>query len=124
MAIKQKEQPTNEQLRDNNLQTMLHTANTLVSGKSRDLSLRQLAVLLNCGLIDANQTVRGLAARMKVSKPAVTRAADRLQDEGLTARKADPSDRRSVFIVVTPKGRSFLRDISRIMSETPSAKSA
>lgn len=124
MAAKQKEPTTNEDLRDNNLQILLHTASALVAGKQRDLSMRQLAILLNCAQSEGNQTVRGLAARLKISKPAITRAADRLQEEGLATRRPDTSDRRSVFIVVTPKGRSFLRDVSRIMSATPSKAGA
>ena len=121
MATKKNQPETDETLSDKNLQIMLHTASELVAGKQRDLSMRQLAVLLHCARSGINQTVRGLAARLKISKPAITRAADRLQSDGLATRKPDPADRRSVFIVVTPKGRSFLREMSRIISDASSA---
>ena len=62
MAVKKDEASMNDSLSDKNLQIMLHTASMLVAGKSRDLSMRQLAVLLHCSLTNVNQTVRGLAA--------------------------------------------------------------
>ena len=44
---------------------------------------------------------------MQVHRPAITRAADRLEDFGFVARRADPQDRRSVFIDATAAGRKF-----------------
>jgi DNA-binding transcriptional MocR family regulator len=35
-------------------------------------------------------TVRGLAIHLRISKPAVTRALDRLEEEGLAKRGPDP----------------------------------
>lgn len=80
---------------------------SLVRDDGRDLSLRQLAVLAVC--IDAKQpqTVRGLAKHLGIAKPAVTRAADRLEAAKFVRRKPDPGDRRSVLIVPSPAGRRF-----------------
>jgi len=78
-----------------------------------DLSARQLAVLLTVYLNDEPHTVRGLAANLQVSKPAITRAIDRLSDEGLLSRKTDDNDRRSVLIQKTPKGSTFLHDFGK-----------
>lgn len=75
-----------------------------------DLSARQIAVLLTVYLEDGPHTVRGLAAHLRVSKPAITRAVDRLSAEGLLDRKTDDNDRRSVLIQRTAKGSTFLHD--------------
>jgi len=70
-----------------------------------DLSVRQLSVLLKCA--EDKQTVRGLAETLEINKPAVTRAADKLEENGWLERKLDTSDRRSVFLVLTRSGRKF-----------------
>ena len=49
-----------------------------------------------------------LAARERVQRPTVTRVAARLEELGLVARAADPGDRRSALISVTPAGRELL----------------
>jgi DNA-binding MarR family transcriptional regulator len=82
-----------------------------------DLSARQLGVFLTCYLQDGAHTVRGLAADLHVSKPAITRALDRLGELDLARRKVDPLDRRSVLVQRTLKGAAFLRDLRTIMGE-------
>src|SRR5580700_6549705 len=89
----------------------------LVRRDGADLSARQLGVFLTCYLNDGAHTVRGLAADLKVSKPAITRALDRLGELDLARRKVDPLDRRSVLVQRTPKGSAFLRDLRSIMTE-------
>ncbi len=75
----------------------------------RDLTQRQMAVLLTVYLDDGPHTVRGMAAHLGVSKPVVTRALDRLGHFDLARRKVDMADRRSVLVVRTPQGAAFLR---------------
>ncbi len=75
-----------------------------------DLSTRQMAILLTVYLTSPPHTVRGLANALSVSKPAVTRALDRLSELGLIRRKTDEKDRRSVLIQRTPGGNSYLRN--------------
>ncbi len=89
----------------------------LVRRDGADLSARQLGVFLTCYLNDGGHTVRGLAAELNVSKPAITRALDRLGELDLARRKVDPLDRRSVLVQRTPKGSAFLRDLRTIMTE-------
>ncbi len=89
----------------------------LVRRDGPDLSSRQLGVFLTCYLQDGSHTVRGLAADLNVSKPAITRALDRLGELDLARRKVDPADRRSVLVQRTLKGQSFLRDLRSIMTE-------
>lgn len=93
------------------------TVVALVRRDGADLSARQLGVFLTCYLNDGGHTVRGLAAELNVSKPAITRALDRLGELDLARRKIDPMDRRSVLVQRTPKGAAFLRDLRAIMTE-------
>lgn len=92
----------------------------LVRRDGPDLSARQLGVFLTCYLQDGAHTVRGLAAALNVSKPAITRALDRLGELDLARRKVDPMDRRSVLVQRTLKGSAFLRDLRAIMGEASS----
>lgn len=99
------------------------TVVALVRRDGPDLSARQLGVFLTCYLRDGGHTVRGLAAELNVSKPAITRALDRLGELDLARRKVDPLDRRSVLVQRTMKGAAFLRDLRAIMSEASSSGS-
>jgi DNA-binding MarR family transcriptional regulator len=78
-----------------------------------DLSMRQLAVLLVAHTAEEPQTVRGLAAAFNISRPAVTRALDRLTEHALVRRKTDPADRRSVLVEVTKSGHALARSLGR-----------
>lgn len=96
------------------------TVVALVRRDGTDLSARQLGVFLTCYLREGPHTVRGLAAELNVSKPAITRALDRLGELELARRKIDPLDRRSVLVQRTLKGAAFLRDLRGIMQEAGS----
>lgn len=80
-----------------------------------DLSARQMALLLTVYLTPPPHTVRGLAATLAVSKPAVTRALDRLAELGLIKRKVDDGDRRSVLVQRTVKGSVHLREFADLV---------
>lgn len=94
---------------------------SLVRRDGVDLSARQLGVFLTCYLNEGAHTVRGLASQLNVSKPAITRALDRLSDLDLARRKVDPADRRSVLVQRTTKGSAFLREIRTVMGEAVTA---
>ena len=66
---------------------LLETIVALVRRDGPDLSARQLGVFLTCYREDEAQTVRGLAAKLEVSKPAITRALDRLSEFDLDAAR-------------------------------------
>lgn len=89
----------------------------LVRRDGVDLSARQLGVFLTCYLTDGAHTVRGLAQELNVSKPAITRALDRLSELDYVRRKVDPADRRSVLVQRTVKGAAFLRETRHIMND-------
>lgn len=102
---------------DELVEILRDTVVALVRRDGPDLSARQLGVFLTTYLSDGPHTVRGLAATLNVSKPAITRALDHLGELDLTRRKTDPQDRRSVLVQRTPKGTSLLREMSTIMGE-------
>ncbi|AWJ84441.1 MarR family transcriptional regulator [Azospirillum sp. TSH58] len=80
-----------------------------------DLSARQMAIMLQVYLTDPPHTVRGLAAALNISKPAVTRALDRLSLLGFIKRKRDVEDKRSVLVQRTVKGSVFLSDFAELV---------
>jgi len=82
-----------------------------------DLTARQFALLFHVYLGPPPHTVRGLAARLKISKPAVTRALDRLSALGFVKRMRDKGDRRSVIISRTVAGAVFLRDFADMAAD-------
>ncbi|MBV9523507.1 MAG: MarR family transcriptional regulator [Alphaproteobacteria bacterium] len=86
-----------------------------------DLSARQLALVLTVYMSPAPHTVRSLAALLNISKPAVTRALDRLGKLGIIRRKVDENDRRSIFVKRTVKGSAFLRAFADLIAQTARA---
>jgi len=74
-----------------------------------------MAVLLTVYLTPPPHTVRGLAAELNISKPAITRALDRLGEFGLVRRKPDESDRRSIEVQRTVKGSVYLSEFSEMI---------
>jgi DNA-binding MarR family transcriptional regulator len=89
----------------------------LVRQEGPDLSARQLGVFLTCYLESEAQTVRGLATKLNVAKPAITRALDRLSEFDLARRKKDPLDRRSVLVQRTATGMAFLRELRTMLRD-------
>ena len=77
-----------------------------------DLSARQLALLLTVYLTPQPHTVRGLAATLNISKPAVTRALDSLGKLDFARRVRDETDRRSVLIQHTVQGSVYLSEFA------------
>ena len=101
--------------------TLRDTIVSMVRRDGPDLSARQLGVFLTCYLQEGAHTVRGLAAELNVSKPAITRALDRLGELDLARRKVDPMDRRSILVQRTLKGAAYLREVRSIMTEASTA---
>lgn len=111
---------TGEQL----VSILRETISSLVKRDGDDLSARQLAVFLNCYLQEGAHTVRGLSSDLEISKPAVTRALDRLCELDLARRKSDPADRRSVLVQRTTRGASYLRELRNVMTSAASPRHA
>jgi len=79
-----------------------------VMGEDPDLTSRQLAVLTTVYLEQGPHTVRSLAQRLNVTKAVITRALDTLAGYSFVERRPDPRDKRSVVIVRTARGSTFL----------------
>lgn len=98
------------------LSPMLATLNTVVANPNApDLTMRQLVLLMSLANLSGNERwgVKEAAEKMNVSKPAITRASDRLTVLELLMRKKHPMDRRQVVLMPTPKGLAYLRTLAR-----------
>lgn len=86
-----------------------------VQEDKRDLTLRQMAILLHIYLVPPPHTVRGLAATLGVTKPVITRALDTMGEMGLVDRVRDERDRRSVIVRRTVGGALFLEKLGDLI---------
>ena len=87
-----------------------------------DLTARQVGVLAEIFEAEPQaRTVRALAETLEVAKPVITRAADRLEGNGLAIRVPDEKDRRSVFIQITKKGEKLLAELKKRFIEATHA---
>ena len=90
----------------------------LVKNREADLSARQVALLITIYLEPQPHTVRGLAEKLGVTKPVVTRALDSMGRLGLVSRKRDPADRRNVLVQRTVEGALFLERLADLVVAT------
>ncbi|ODN72382.1 DNA-binding transcriptional repressor MarR [Methylobrevis pamukkalensis] len=87
----------------------------LVRDDVTDLTARQTAILLTIYLEPPPHTVRGLAAKLAVTKPAITRALDTMGRAGLVSRRRDESDRRNVVVQRTVAGALFVEQLGDLV---------
>ncbi|MCL2470093.1 MAG: MarR family transcriptional regulator [Alphaproteobacteria bacterium] len=102
------------------LQTLELWRTTLVASvrsAAPDLSARQMALLLCVYLGEGPHTVRGLSKTLKISKPAISRALDRLGELGYIRRERDDLDRRNVIVQRTQEGGRYLLDYATLIEE-------
>jgi DNA-binding MarR family transcriptional regulator len=105
--------PSNPQLH-----VLMEAVASMVRDEGTDFSARQLAVFLKSHLEPGvDHTVRGLAAELKISKPAITRAVDKLEELSLARREKDPADARSVIIRGTSAGQAYLRKLTGFLND-------
>lgn len=88
----------------------------LVRDGEHDLSSRQAAILLTIYLDPPPHTVRGLAKKLGVTKPVVTRALDTMGQLGYVSRRRDEKDRRNVIVQRTVKGALMVEKIGDLVS--------
>ena len=88
----------------------------LVLDDIKDLTLRQMAILLSVYLEPPPHSVRGLASKLNVTKPVITRALDSMGQLGLISRRRDPHDKRNVIISRTIEGSLYLEKFADIIS--------
>ena len=95
---------------------LLHEVNlALVRDGEQDLSARQMTILLTVYLEPPPHTVRGLAAKLNVTKPAITRALDTLGGLRLLSRKRDEADKRNVIITRTVVGALYVEQLGDLV---------
>jgi DNA-binding MarR family transcriptional regulator len=99
------------------LELWRHALVASVRAEAPDLSARQMALLLHVYLGEGPHTVRGLAKILNISKPAVSRALDRLGDLGYVRRERDELDHRNVLVQRTISGSEFLTHFSRMIDD-------
>ncbi|HEX9647624.1 MAG TPA: MarR family transcriptional regulator [Alphaproteobacteria bacterium] len=92
----------------------------LVRADRPDLSMRQMAILVTVYTAPPPHTVRGLARRLNIAKPAVTRALDRLCRLELVQRRRDDRDRRNVLVQRTVAGTMYLSDLADMLTAAAS----
>ena len=75
-----------------------------------ELSLAQHVLLLPLLELDADEgcTVRALADAAGVASPTATRTLDGLEREGIVTRRPSETDRRSVLVDLTERGRKLM----------------
>jgi len=66
-------------------------------------------------------TVRGITAKLRTSKPAVSRAIYRLNSLEFVRRKVDENDRRSYLIQLILRRSIFLRKFSELIDSAGNA---
>ena len=79
-----------------------------------------MSLILSVYLGEGPHTVRGLAQALRISKPAVSRALDRLGELGYVYRQRDDLDRRNVLVQRTQSGARFLTDFGHLIDEAKS----
>ena len=98
-------------------QRLLHDfTHALVTDGEPDLSARQLAILLTVYLEPPPHTVRALAAKLKVTKPVITRALDTMGKLELVVRRRDEQDSRSVLIQRTQRGTQAVQRLGEVLA--------
>lgn len=103
---------------DSLLSPWMRTVIAYVQSNRPDLTNRQMALLLLVYLTPGPHTVRGLAAKLKVSKPVITRALNTLGAFAYIRRQKDESDLRNVFVERTAQGHEFLETFAGMIEAT------
>ena len=104
------------------LYAWMETVISYVQSARPDLTNRQMALLMIVHILPGPHTIRGLAARLHVSKPVVSRALVTLEALGLLQRLKDESDLRNVFVGQTPRGLAFLTDFADLIKNVEMLK--
>ncbi len=100
---------------DATLSAWMHALIEYVRSGEPDLTNRQMALLMLVYQTPGPHTVRGLARKLGVSKPVVTRALNTLGGLGYLRRERDQDDRRNVFVVRTNDGAEFLEAFKKYL---------
>ena len=88
----------------------------LAQQDGRDLTSRQLATLLTIYLQGIKvHNITSIAKELHVSRPAVTKIADRLESHNFVKRETGRQDRRQVLLLQTVEGRAFIKKLEDLV---------
>jgi DNA-binding MarR family transcriptional regulator len=90
----------------------LEVQRRLIKSGSADLSTRQLAILLTIYVDAGPHTPKKIAAEVKISKAATSRAISTLCRYGFIKRKQDENDRRVTHLQRTVSGSVYLSELA------------
>lgn len=83
------------------------------------LSINDFEVLLRLeGVPSPGLRLGDLQDTVRLSQPALSRMAARLENRALLRRAGDPTDRRGVVLTITPAGQRTLRRAAAVHAET------
>lgn len=104
------------------LLSLLHTAYAAqaeVESKLGAVGLSLAKLLALKALSEAGESLPlgQLAERLSCVKSNITQLVDRLEADGLVARKPDPNDRRTRLAVLTAAGRKACKEGTRVQQE-------
>ena len=90
----------------------VHIAMLTVTGSAYStLTVRQLALMLALAESEP-QSTRGMAQALAISKPAITRACNSLEQQNLINRDIDGKDARGRLLTLTTKGVEFIQTVA------------
>lgn len=95
---------------------LLRTGDMVFAEKRRflgriNLSQGRFTVLMLLNHACSDCTPAGLADEAGVTRATMTGLIDTLEKDGLVAREADPADRRTIRVRLTPEGQAFVESI-------------
>lgn len=96
------------------IERLTQAMTSAVRSDMKDLTPRQLAILLNVNSEPA--TVRGLASALRIGKPAVTRATCTLVRHGFITKKTVEKDARDRVINVTDAGKDYINRYADLLA--------
>ena len=82
-----------------------------------DIELRYYDVLLHVSEGEDGRRMTDLADVVVMSKSGLTSLVDRMEDDGLLARRPDPDDRRVTRIVLTEPGENTFAEAASVHAE-------
>ena len=104
------------ELRPSQALTLLKTLSLAeVRDEMPDLTTRQKAILLTIYLEPPPHTIRGLAAKLNVTKPVISRALATMGALDLVTRHRDEKDRRNVLVKRTVAGALYVERLGDLV---------
>ena len=85
---------------------------SIVRRNHQSLTIKQFSVLLSLYLGETPPDFADIAKHLKSSKPAISRAVDRLYKLGFVTRSISKADGRKIVLVRTRAGEKFVQSLA------------